>query len=358
MDDPFCLDYNTVHKIEKPPLPYIPGHELSVARHYPSPPPPKWHGIALKYEVAREREHADILTRCLRHPPTEGRFGGETLHLKITDTIRARDGQCSQLVTVRVLNHGLKLSGREIVAKLYGPLYFNHYQDDFEPFLCADREYRRESAAYDRLSGIANIPEYYGSFSLELSVDQDRSRFVRLVLIQKVSGIPMNELNPSDSIMFQRQTIMKKIIDTESRLYQRDVNHFDMHPRNIIVRANESDPNEVGITVIDFGHAIIGRSYDPEGEPEEEAKMLPGQYISPIVRWAVPCESNAMPVSFKCWINWDWNSWLKKQYKDDEVTDHMRSEWMPEDTTTPWPLDCGEESTCNSRKAKPIVISG
>lgn len=63
MDDPFRLDYNTVHKIEKPPLPYIPGHELSVVRHYPSPPPPKWHGIALKYEAAREREHADILTR-------------------------------------------------------------------------------------------------------------------------------------------------------------------------------------------------------------------------------------------------------------------------------------------------------
>jgi hypothetical protein len=58
-----------------------------------------------------------------------------------------------------------------------------------------------------------------------------------------------------------------------------------------------------------------------------------------------------MPVSFKCWINWDWNSWLKEQYKDDEVTDHMRSEWIPEDTTTPWPLDCGEESTSNSRKA-------
>lgn len=32
------------------------------------------------------------------------------------------------------------------------PLYYNHYSDDVDPFLCADREYTREAAAYCRLS--------------------------------------------------------------------------------------------------------------------------------------------------------------------------------------------------------------
>lgn len=339
-NEPWSLDYNTAHKIAKPPFPYVPGNELTVVRHYPPPPPPSWSSVNLKYQARREREQVDVLTRCLRHPPGEGKLiSQESLRLQILDTIRAEDGKAAQLVTVRVIpgdGSSLVLGHDEVVAKFYDPLYYNHYLDDIDPFRCADREYTREAAAYSRFSKVTRIPKYYGSYSLEIPVANE-SRFVRLVLIQKIDGITMNQLSPHDLSLSQRQAIMKGILDVESQIYKNDVRNLDIHPRNVIVQNVSSARPK--IVIIDFGASFLGRSYDPEGEPEEEQAMLPGTYISPRVRWGVKNERHFLVMNFKEWITWNWNAWLKSEYQDDEVTDYITAHWGPESTDI-WPPGC------------------
>lgn len=98
---------------------------------------------------------------------------------------RRRRKVCAAGYRVRVIRESLWTQNI-----IYDPLYYNHYSDDVDPFLCADREYRREVAAYTRLStsdSVTRIPKYYGSCSLEIPA-KDKSRFVRLILIQKIEG--------------------------------------------------------------------------------------------------------------------------------------------------------------------------
>lgn len=338
-DEPLSLDYNTAHNIAKPPFPYVPGNELSVVRHDPPPPPPCWSRVGLEYETFRERREVDALTRCLLHPPAEGKLiTQESIRLQILNTIRAEDGKPAQLVTVRVISGDNSIVHDEVVAKFYDPLYYNHYSDDVDPFLYAHREYTREAAAYSRLSGsqTTGIPAYYGSYSLEVPVGSD-SRFVRLILIQKIEGTPMNKLSPHNFSLSQRQAIMKGIVDVESQVYKNDVRHCDMHPRNVII--NNVSSAQPKIVLIDFGDCLLGRSYDPEEEPEEEQAMLPGTYISPRVRWCVANGINYLVTDFEEWITWNWNAWLKSEYKDDEVTEYITTHWEPESTDI-WPPGC------------------
>jgi hypothetical protein len=51
------------------------------------------------------------------------------------------------------------------------------------------------------------------------------SREVRLILIENVPGISMQNLNPSNFTKLERQTIMKAIIDSETALYNREIVH-------------------------------------------------------------------------------------------------------------------------------------
>lgn len=258
-------------------------------------------------------------------------------------TIRAVDGKSAQLVPVRVLSGSL-WPRQHRCQTLYDPLYYNHYSGDVDPFLCADREYRRDVAAYTRLStadGLTRTLKYYGSYYLEILV-KDKSRFVRLILIQKFEGTAMNKLNPQDFSLQQRQAIMKGILDVESEIYKHDVRNLDIHPRNVIVQNIDSmstSSSNPEIVIIDFGHIILGRSYHPEDNPEEEMAMLPGAYISPRIRWGVKHQTHLLVMNFREWITWKWNAWLEREYKEDEVTDYMRSQWDSEPSEV-WPPGC------------------
>ncbi|KAL2005427.1 hypothetical protein VTN00DRAFT_2638 [Thermoascus crustaceus] len=88
-----------------------------------------------------------------------------------------------------------------LLAKFYDPLYFDHVQDDADPFLCVDRAYTHEAAAYEMLKPLQRtiIPRYYGSFTLELSIpNKEAIRSVRFILLELVVGIDMTKLNPAD----------------------------------------------------------------------------------------------------------------------------------------------------------------
>lgn len=101
--------------------------------------------------------------------------------MEISGTIRVGDNHYAQLAAVQVLNvtptttHGLQ-TNQTLVAKFYDPLYFDHEQDGADPFLCVDRDYSRETAAYTALSKLQGTvtPKHYGSYSLEIPVDATR----------------------------------------------------------------------------------------------------------------------------------------------------------------------------------------
>ncbi|KAK2789858.1 hypothetical protein FQN53_001221 [Emmonsiellopsis sp. PD_33] len=99
-----------------------------------------------------------------------------TANLEIIDAIRAGDNHSAQLVTVlvkQVSPQNTLPTDTKLPAKIYDPLYYDHEQDDADPFLCVDRDYSQETAVYRSLPNLYGtiIPRYFGSFTLKLPVD-------------------------------------------------------------------------------------------------------------------------------------------------------------------------------------------
>jgi serine/threonine protein kinase len=223
------------------------------------------------------------LDRCIKHPPLAGSDGPTTAELKIVGTVRIGDNHSAQLVTVQILRTSppnVLPTDTNLFAKIYDPLYFNHEQDDADPFLYIDRDYARETAAYLALPQLYGtvIPNYFGSYTLQWPIDGTTTRIVRLILIELVSGTSMQQLSPVKFSQRDRQVILKAVIDAETSLYTCNVWHGDIHPRNILLR-NTAKARK--ITIIDFGKAVLGRT----PYPEEEQRYLPGVPISPLLRW-------------------------------------------------------------------------
>ncbi|ODH45038.1 hypothetical protein ACO22_00430 [Paracoccidioides brasiliensis] len=241
--------------------------------------------VVLSYEGHRERESTHPVDRCILHLPLPGLTGKGTIRLKVDGPVRTGDQHSAQLVTVHMVDKTPEISDsiptdKYLVAKLYDPLYFDHEQDDVDPFRYTDLAYSHETAAYRLLYPLEGtvIPKYYGSFTLELPIPNKKtSRSIRLILIEKVPGISMQRLNPTNHTRSERQNILKAIVDAESMLYAHDILHRDIHPRNVLVL----DSAHRCVVLIDFGYCGIGRT--PSNSPAEwKAKYLPGVPISHI----------------------------------------------------------------------------
>lgn len=72
--------------------------------------------------------------------------------------------------------------------------------------------------------------------------------------------------------MPDRQRVMRDLIDFGPELYARDIQHCDLHPRNVIIAANDAGGNGKddstaatakvavpSIAIVDFGSAEFGR---------------------------------------------------------------------------------------------------
>jgi serine/threonine protein kinase len=70
--------------------------------------------------------------------------------------------------------------------------------------------------------------------------------------MENVPGISMHNLNPSNFIKSERQAIMKAIIDSETALYNHEVRHRDIYPRNILVQPSDHARK---VVLVDFGKA-------------------------------------------------------------------------------------------------------
>ncbi|MCJ1260007.1 hypothetical protein MMC24_007847 [Lignoscripta atroalba] len=234
--------------------------------------------------------------------------------------------------------HG-PLTNLTLLAKFYDPLYYDHDQDDVDPFLCVDRDYSHETAAYTALAKLQGkvIPKYYGSYSLELSVNKTTKRFVRLILMELVPGSSMQQLDPVNSSQRERQTIVKSVVDIESLIYTHNVFHRDVFPRNILILDRNARSRYGKVVIIDLASSDIGRSRFPE-IPAEEDKFLPGVPISPLLRWNEARWPDPQ-TRFGTWVDWAWQPWLEHHYGSTRasITDEMRSIWLPFSFTSPPP---------------------
>lgn len=321
------LDYNTLNDIPKPDLPYVNGFEFSAIEYFP--PEPRIKSFTLTPDEAAKRANIDVLTRCLTRKPIAGCQGSQCLRLQIREAIRVGDGKTSQIVLVNVISG--QPFGTLIIAKLYDPLYYDHSNDDVDPFLFVDVEYTRESAAYRYLHGKGQkcIPRYYGSYSMDISYSDHQLRTVRLILLEYVNGYSMVTINPNNFPGYFRKAVMKQIVDIESQLYKVNVRHGDTHPRNIIIQYHNIEMSEPRVKFIDFGHAVIGRSPNPQNR-DYEKRFLPGVYISPLLRW-FKARGREPVCNFQDWINWDWNEWLLGTYLSDKdnITSELIKKWLP-----------------------------
>ncbi|KAK2880684.1 hypothetical protein FQN49_000453 [Arthroderma sp. PD_2] len=322
-----------LYNAPKPPFPYTLGQEFTVRSHVP--PPPTDLDCLPDRAARREREEYNPLERCFIHPPA-GSDGNQVVRFKISKAILLEDNHNAQLGIVDILHVAPCTAGgpqenTTILAKFYDPLYYNHVQDDVDPFLGAEYNYSHETAAYAALSELQGhaIPKYYGSFALELPVNGYKTkRFVTLILLELVQGVPMREIDPAGLPRAQRQQIMKGIIDADTAVYTHRILHGDVHPRNIIIN---NDPGSTRrVTLIDFDRA---KAWPAPYILAEYAKLfyLPGP-ASPLLRWH-RLQWDQFQRHFDGWIDWDWQAWLEENYVDaeDAITSEMREFWLPDD---------------------------
>lgn len=132
------------------------------------------------------------------------------------------------------------------------------------------------------------IPEYYGSYSLDIPVGTSTKRHVRLILIQSIRGWSMRDICPRTVPQQVRQDIIKSLIEFDTLAYTRDIIIADKHTRNIML--TKTGDERMYITVfINFGDVRFGRTGYYSHMPEIEEIFLPGTYVSPLLRWHQAC---------------------------------------------------------------------
>lgn len=138
---------------------------------------------------------------------------------------------------------------------------------------------------------------------------------VRLILLERIYGVPMREIEHRTLSREERQEFLKQIIDVECPLYTRNLVHRNFRPRNIMV-IKDGDQTAARIILLDFGQVEFGRSRNPD-DRQQERRRLPGSPISPLLRWNI---YYCRPDNFWHWIDWNWQPWLEKEYKETEAT--------------------------------------
>ncbi|KLJ11865.1 hypothetical protein EMPG_12986 [Blastomyces silverae] len=233
---------------------------------------------------------------------------------QILNLVRVGDGCNAQVFTVEVLEEARPNlpcfhSNRKLVAKIYDPLYFNDEEGFLNPFLCVDKHYTHETHAYGVLSKSQGeqVPTFYGSYSLDIPVEGSKIRTVRLILLEYIPGISMQQANPQMFSRHSRQEFMKSIINFESRVYEQNILLTDLSPRNVIMVEKPGFDPKQNLLFLDFAGALFGRRRNDS--VAIRSNLFLGQYISPLLRW-----NKTMAMQFNDWIDWDWQAWLEAEY--------------------------------------------
>ncbi|KAJ5737512.1 uncharacterized protein N7483_002637 [Penicillium malachiteum] len=340
--------------LPKPTFPYTSGWKFVAKSHIAPTATPVLRNCCLNVKGDRiERSELDPVDRCLKHPPLPGSLGNYLVELEVIELIKGGDGQHCQILRVRLGDVKSDLQSKSsnsrhiydlkkdtvLVAKIYDPLYFDDEEGYLNPFVTMDQFYSHEVNAYmalDKFQG-REIPMYYGSFTFNLPVDSKskKERAVRMILGEHIQGITMAEATPGSIPQQSRQSIMRSIVDLESRIYENDVFLMETAPQNILLVSSDSDHPR--IIFLDFAHALFGRRTD---DPVAlDVNLFLGEYISPLLRWR---EKSGHITSFLKWVDWDWDSWLDAEfaYTVATIKPGMRERWSYEDEEDFEPTGC------------------
>ncbi|KAJ5640502.1 hypothetical protein N7528_000127 [Penicillium herquei] len=307
----------------KPPFPYVSGWEFTVQSHVPPPPTPVINdSLDYTHDDLEDLVRLNPAEYCVQHPPLPGEVGTDRLDLEIVDLVRAENPKNSQLFTVKVLQHSPgwpsePLRSKILLAKVYDPLYFNDMSEYLCPARVMDQSYTHETAVYSVLSEFQGrrIPRYYGSYTFDIPVDTSGTRnmrSVRLILIEYIRGTDMAKASPAKYDLETRQQIMKKTVEFETAAWTKNVRLKDLSPRNVILP--EVDP--ASPIFIDFDDALLKRL--PDDPVCAKMDFLPGQYISPLLRWKKRNRDNEFVL--QDWADWDWEVWLNAEFADTAST--------------------------------------
>lgn len=226
-------------ELPRPPVPYVNGWRFAVHQHVPPDLTTVTYNCCLSNKIEREeRRRLQPAERCSRHPLLPGKIVSSVVHLEILDLIRVGNGCNAQVFTVKAFrtefNRGLN---KELVAKVLDPPYFDDEGGLVNSFRSVDKHYTHEVRSYNMLSELQGnlIPKFCGSYSLDIDVYGSEKRTVRLILIEYIPALSMQQLNPCKFSQCTRKHIMKSVIDFESPVYERDILLTDLSARNIIM---------------------------------------------------------------------------------------------------------------------------
>ena len=346
----------------KPPFPYDTGRKLLIRPH--TPPAPLKRDRHLTAITRLERREKTPLQRCYIHSPLDGWTESAILRLEILSRTRADDGYRSQVVAVKILEDsgyipGFASQDVAMVAKFYDPLYWDHRDDETDPFISVDCSYAHEVAAYRAMATLQGsvVPRFYGSYTCDMETPDGGLRPVRLVLLGCVPGAPMSRLDPVLLNQVERQSLMKCLVEAETSLYARGLAH-DLKARHIIVQYRAGETPPACVVLIDFTRAEVGQA-GPDSGSQHARDMLPGTAVSPFLRWHRPRWSRYFGGLTK-WVDWDWQPWLESHWPgtDPSVTERLRSANPPpslvEQSQSPAPTDEAPEDAMQVDQADDV----
>ncbi|KAB5585734.1 hypothetical protein GE09DRAFT_35267 [Coniochaeta sp. 2T2.1] len=327
-------DWRSPPEAEKPMLPYRPGLVLHIRRHTPAPPfgpgcsSP---GPRKEFSEADIRDmnctQAQFCFRCpLTEPPQKSAIP-ETQTLEIVRQIACEDGRGAQIVLCQVGSRAQRL-----VAKIYDPLYYP-YGDNTEGgpvdvTYHADMQYSREAAAYEMLhsQGVDGVfaPGYHGSWTFDWtmkpSVPDQNCRYlrpVRLVLMDELKGISMDELDRQQSLYrltgSQKLDCLGQAIELDTKVRCQGVSHRAVSPRHVLLLVNH-DKKMVRRGLLDFSASVVC-THASKPKPVASLKLL---YRNPLelhgdgiderlAAW-FPKDFAAQPELFRHWARMRWDN--------------------------------------------------
>ncbi|CAN6674473.1 hypothetical protein TRVA0_054S00562 [Trichomonascus vanleenenianus] len=263
----------------KPEIPYFRGWKFTIRQHIAPPSTPViYNDFVGSKDRKKEARTLTPLERCILHPPLAGDFGPGSVDLRVYEPIRIGDGYNSQVFIVKARSDLERIKrGHKLIAKVYDPLYIDDDGGYLDPFTIADNDYTHEVRAYKELSDYEGglIPVFYGSFSMDIPVEGSQTRVVRLVLLEYIPGLTMQQSNPQAFTKEERKLIMKRVIDFESSVYKRDIYLTNFFSKNVIVTQNLP---ERPLVFVGFGPSRFGRVSDDM--THIRALYSLGQYIS------------------------------------------------------------------------------
>lgn len=313
--------------LQPPPLPYVPDACFDIKPHNPPPPfdggawydkpdPKEWNGNPWPWG---EGSPDTIIEQYLAVPPrkTDSHPDQVARRLQITHQIRCGDPCMAQVVRCCV-------DGRDLVAKIFDPLYVGLDEDGHPPTYFTERFYSCEAAAYKRIKegGLDGrfTPKFEGCWFFKLPLRDAKGntvhREVRLILQQFIPGDTMEALIERGEVARiepkVRMDLLARLMEIFSKLDFIGVRTEDKHPRNIMLVKDAK--NRWEITLIDFSHSRV------RDLPNSKWFTLPGRDLQ-LPESPITILGGSWPPHCSGWIPEEYDGRTKDNYE-------RRLKWM------------------------------